>query len=53
MEVVEILCSDARNVMAPASGFGRPRGLSIQDSGYFVSLDAGKYEVASAHYFMA
>jgi hypothetical protein len=42
---------DARNIVVPAISVGRPRGLSIEDSGYFVSLDAGKYEVRSSHYF--
>ena len=40
---------DARNIVAPATGFGRPRGGAIE--GYFVSLDVGKYEVRSSHYF--
>ena len=42
---------DARNIAAPATGFGRPRGLAIEDAGYVVSLDVGRYEVKSSHYF--
>jgi hypothetical protein len=42
---------DARNILAPANGCGRPKGPSIEDAGYLILLNAGTYEVKSSHYF--
>jgi hypothetical protein len=42
---------DATEIVAPADGFGRPTGLSMGGTAYFLSLDAGRYAVTSSHYF--
>ena len=42
---------DARKIVPPTTAFGRPKGLAIDGSGYFISLAVGNYQVQTSHYF--
>jgi len=42
---------DASKIVPPKTAFGRPKGLAIDGSGYFISLAVGNYKVDTSHYF--
>jgi len=41
---------DARRVVPPEAGLGRPKGFAIDGSGYLIQLAVGRYHAVASHY---